>query len=131
MIPMPVTNGSTFSAMWFKSSGAVSTHMSTFSSTVPPNLRYLPQGALGSGWKIVSAIVLNVENDDDGEFVVTDFFSTVYGNGKTERYAINDYYLSLIDYYEILENQPRTPAIASALKRIRSYVDRIGHAKAT
>jgi hypothetical protein len=85
------------------------------------------------GWKIVSSIVVDIERDDDGDFVVTDHFSTVYGNGETESGAVNDYCLSLFDYYEILEGQPRTPAVASALKRIRSYIKPTNakHAKTT
>ena len=85
------------------------------------------------GWRIVSSIVVNLEKDDNGDFVVSDNFSTVYGSGATESGAINDYFLSLIDFYEILEAQPHTPAVASALRRNRSYVKRLNvkHAKTT
>jgi predicted RNase H-like HicB family nuclease len=47
-------------------------------------------------------MAINLEQDDDGTYLATDNFTTVYGQGKTPIDAIKDYWESLGIYYEIL-----------------------------
>src|SRR5438132_780682 len=63
------------------------------------------QGTILPGWELTRPILLKIEQDEDGEFLVTDSFSIVYGNGKTHQKAQRDYCNSLVEYYEILEQQ--------------------------
>jgi len=94
-------------------------------SRVDGCLKYLPAGPIIPGWMIVSPIVIEIEKDDDGEFVVTDRFSTAYGNAASESEAISDYCLSLIDYYEILEGEfSKSIPAAIALMKLLAYVNR-------
>ena len=59
-------------------------------------------GKIGPEWELVRPILLSVEWDEDGECIVTDTFSVVYGNGPTVTKAQQDYCDSLIEYYEAL-----------------------------
>ena len=49
---------------------------------------------------IPEKVLLTFERDEDGEFIVTDDFSVVYGNGKTALLALSDYCVSLEEYLE-------------------------------
>ena len=69
---------------------------------------------------------IGIEWPTADELVVSDRFSTVYGNGPSEAGATEDYCLSLIDYYEILEGQRRESApAAAAFQRLRAYINRV------
>ena len=71
------------------------------------------------GWRIIGQIILTVERDDDGH-LVTDSFSTVYGDGKTLALAVTDYWNSLINYYRILESAGSGDrSTAQAFRRLR------------
>jgi hypothetical protein len=73
-----------------------------------PAVVWLPEGPIADGWETVKPILLNVERDEDGEYIVTDSFSTVYGNGRTASRAKADYCLSLVEYYEFLASVAST-----------------------
>jgi hypothetical protein len=82
-------------------------------------------GAIAPGWQLITPLLIEIERDEDGEFIVSDNFSTVYGNGKTQAKAIKDYCSSLIDYYEILESQANTNGPAALLlNRFRGYLNK-------
>ncbi len=83
------------------------------------------QGRLDAEWELVVPVVLHVEQDEDGEFIATDDFSTVYGNGRTPEEAITDYRQSLISYYEVLESHERdNEPTARLLRRLGRYLRR-------
>lgn len=85
--------------------------------------RYLPCGEIISGWMLASPIIVTIERESNGEHVVSDSFSTMYGVGKSEEKAVGDYCLSLISYYEILEEQAKTNVQAAlALVRLSAYL---------
>ena len=58
---------------------------------------------IAPGWRLIRPVLLSVEEDEDGECIVSDSFSTVYGNGENSKSAVADYCEALIGYYEILE----------------------------
>jgi hypothetical protein len=67
----------------------------------------LRSGEIGTEWELIAPIFLTVERDEDGEYIVTDTFSVVYGNGPTPTKAQEDYCDSLIEYYETLREQSK------------------------
>jgi hypothetical protein len=71
-------------------------------SSVADKRYLLADSEIVPGWTLTQAIVLTVERDEDGEWIVTDSFSTVYGNGGTLEKALNDYCQSLVSYFEFL-----------------------------
>jgi hypothetical protein len=86
---------------------------------------WLPEGPIVPGWETVKPILLNVERDDDGEYIVTDDFSTVYGNGRSATKAKKDYGLSLIEHYEFLASLAGSNVHAAlALARLSRFVRR-------
>lgn len=52
---------------------------------------------------------LLIERDDDGEYIATDSFSTVYGNGPTCADAVRDYRLSRDEYLDFLGRHFQVP----------------------
>ena len=61
----------------------------------------------------------------DGERIVSDSFSTVYGNASNEIKAIRDYFLSLTEYFEILEEAAaHSKPSRDAFRRLRSTIQR-------
>jgi hypothetical protein len=68
-------------------------------------------------------LLVRLEKNEDGSFVVSDEVFVVYGVGDTEREALQDYLVSLVDYYELLaeraiEDDPETQAL---FLRLQSY----------
>jgi hypothetical protein len=86
----------------------------------------VPDGLICDGWKLNCSIRLKIEQDDDGEYVATDSFSVVYGNGKTSEKAAKDYCLSLVEYYEFAAHHAEDN-LASALlfQELGKYVSPI------
>lgn len=72
------------------------------------------------GWQIIGEILLTVEQDEDGTYLATDSFSTVYGEGTTPEHSINDYWESLTNCYEILKaNVASNRQTALVFRRLR------------
>lgn len=46
-------------------------------------------------------VKLKLEQDENGDFIVSDNLFLVYGIGKTEEEAKKDYFISLIEYCQI------------------------------
>jgi predicted RNase H-like HicB family nuclease len=95
------------------------------SSRAPAKSFLLRNGAISSVWELTRPILLTIERDDDGEFVVSDTFSTVYGNGDTRKEALTDYCESLVEYNEFLSEQAKTNEPAAELSlRLSDYLRR-------
>ena len=66
-------------------------------------LRGLTQAELiALGWRITQLLRVNLEQDEDGCYLVSDNVSVVYGIGDTRFEAEQDYIVSLIEYYQLL-----------------------------
>ena len=87
----------------------------------------LPRGAIVPGWRLLKTLMLRIERDEDGSFVVSDDIFALHGDGETRDAAIRDYVQTLIEYHDLLVeraigDQP-TSALLSALKR---YLEKEG-----
>lgn len=78
-----------------------SAYVASLKSTAP-EMMWLPNGQIGPGYMLRKPVLLNIERDDDDECIVTDSFSSVYGNARTINQGVQDYCLSLMDYYDLL-----------------------------
>ena len=63
----------------------------------------LPAGMIAPSWELTHPLTLTVSADEDGWFVVSDDVFHVYGDGETLDNARQDYIVSLIDYYRLVE----------------------------
>lgn len=70
--------------------------------SVSNSVRYL-FGKIYEDWEVLIPISLQVEQNDDNGYIVSDSLFAVYGVGDTLHNAWKDYVISLIEYYEILE----------------------------
>lgn len=77
----------------------------------------------------VPVLTLTVSDEDrDGIFVVTDSFSTVYGEGTTGEAAIEDYVVSLVELFQELEEN--FAVLAPGLKQEYDPISHVlAHAK--
>jgi hypothetical protein len=77
-------------------------------------------GELAPGWRITQPLLLTIDRDEDGYYIVSDDQSAVYGDGDTRVEALKDYIESLIDYYQLLamraESDPPTQALFHRLR---------------
>lgn len=59
-------------------------------------------GKIHPEWKIVQPLAVTIEHSDD-LFIASDEIFGIYGDGDSIQNALEDYKLSLIDYFQILE----------------------------
>ena len=62
----------------------------------------LGPGVLARGWRLIKALVLRIERDEDGRFVASDDIFAIHGDGETRDAAIRDYVQTLIEYFDLL-----------------------------
>jgi hypothetical protein len=72
-------------------------------------------GQIAPGWKVVMPLLVTLEQDEDGSYVVADDQFLVYGHGDTREQAISDYVVSLIDYYQLLSLRAESNQHSQAL----------------
>jgi hypothetical protein len=65
-------------------------------------------GALNSNYTLRKSIILNVVVED-GRIILCDDIFNMYGMGKTIPEALEDYKITLIEYYELNESLPDAP----------------------
>ena len=75
------------------------------------------------GWAVFAPLLVTLEQDDDGYYILSDNLFLVYGEGKTSSEAIRDYTTALIDYYQLIEAKAREEGGLSPtiLKKIQEY----------
>jgi hypothetical protein len=88
---------------------------------VMPVKQFLLLGTIAPGWRLVQPLAIQLEQDEDGCYVVSDKVFAVYGVGDTPLEAQQDYITSLIDYYELLaaraeENDPPSQSLFDHLR---------------
>lgn len=79
-------------------------------------------------YRLKHPVKVNVSDaDQDGTFVVTDDFSTVYGAGSTPESAIRDYSMSLFDEFEDLTEEEELLGLGlqQELAALRLHIIRI------
>ncbi len=93
----------------------------TFSPQIPLWGKILP------GWEISQPLLVTLERETDGYCIVSDEQFAVYGDGDTPSRALQDYIVSLIDYYQILAARAETdPPTRVLFRRLASYLRPIG-----
>lgn len=78
-------------------------------------------GTIKPGWKIIRPLMLTIEQDKNGYYIVSDDDFFVYGYGKTQSLAHQDYIVSLIEYYQLVEKQEDKPTQA-IFNSLQSYL---------
>ncbi len=63
-------------------------------------------------------------NNDDGYYIVSDDLFLVYGEGKDQQAAMEDYLLSLVEFYDIVKEESSHDKFEAAqLKLLDLYID--------
>ncbi len=88
----------------------------------PPTVTLSP-GRIEDGWTLVRPIMLLVEREDDGWYVVSDDMVGVYGDAESLRQAVDQYASGLIDQYQFFLRESRNnPLAIPQLERMRKYL---------
>lgn len=74
-------------------------------------------GSIAPGWFVSQPLRVLIERDEAGDYVVSDSELAVYGVGADRISAMADYKQSLIEYYEIIEEESRAHVPTAALFR--------------
>jgi hypothetical protein len=82
----------------------------------------LLHGPIVSGWQIVKPLFVMLEQDEGGSFIVSDDIFVVYGTGDTGNEALDDYIMSLIDYYELLAERRDDPPTEAQFHILQQYL---------
>jgi len=86
---------------------------------------FLLLGPIAPGWLVGEPLRVVIERDEAGDYVVSDSELAVYGVGADRISAMADYKQSLIEYYEIIEEESRDHAPTAALFRhVRRFITR-------
>ena len=102
-------------------------------SPVPPSalqqvlsssaLQQVLLGGIAHGWLVAEPLLITVELDEDGYYIASDDIFAVYGDGSTANEALQDYIVSLLDYYQLLsaraEDDPPTQVL---FRRLQSFI---------
>ena len=76
---------------------------------------------LPAGWRLLKSILLRVEQDEDGCFVVSDDVFALHGDSESRSAAIRDYAQTLVEYHDLLAERSQgdepTSALLGCLKR--------------
>jgi hypothetical protein len=81
--------------------------MASLTLTARPKTIYFI-GEIAPGWFIRQPLQATIERDEAGEYVISDNELAVYGVGADRESAMADYVESLIEYYELIEEESRT-----------------------
>jgi len=85
----------------------------------------LLSGEIAPGWKIIEPLLVTIEQDEDGSYVVSEDLFAVYGVGDTPSDALRDYTVSLTDYYDLVSAQAKGDGPTQSLfHRLQQYVQK-------
>jgi len=59
-------------------------------------------GKIASNWEVTKPLLVKIEQEEDGSYLVSEDLFAVYGVGDTSYDALQDYITSLIEYYNLL-----------------------------
>lgn len=76
------------------------------------------------GWRLLQPLLIKLEQSEDGMFVVSDYYSVVYGIGDTPNEARSDYGISLTEYYELVSARAGSADEPNSqlLRRLQSFL---------
>ena len=73
-------------------------------------------------WELHNGLIVDIMIDDNGEFIVSDDVFLVYGTGQTQFGAIQDYVVSLVEYYRLVESSLDDPFDQAEFQRLQIYL---------
>jgi hypothetical protein len=78
------------------------------------------------GWRIRQPLMVNFICDEDGSAIISDEVFPIYGTGDTISEAMADYVTSLVELYEIVEQDvaDQVPHTEDELARLAFYLTR-------
>lgn len=80
-------------------------------------------GVIAPGWQMAQPFLVTLEQDEDGSYLISDEEFAVYGDGDTPFEALQDYIISLIDYYELLAVRAKgDPAAEAQFNHLQTYL---------
>jgi len=83
-------------------------------------------GVQKCGWSVEHPIAVTVERDEDGSYIVSDDRFLVYGVGDTQSEAIDDYLVSLVEYFDLIRGEVATnPAAETEYQYLRKVLVRL------
>lgn len=93
------------------------------SPTQSPPAPHFLFGHLVPGWTFKLPYPVQIERDEEGSYVVSDDQFAVYGQGEDHSGAIDDYLISLVEYYEFMEAESAGhPPTASVFRRLERLI---------
>lgn len=105
-IPFPSTATSLFVNLFYSDSSKIDTKSTTNSSPIqlPRKEWILFKENISVEWQIAQPLIVSIEHSN-GLFIVSDNLFGVYGDGDNEYEALEDYKISLIDYYQLIKTR--------------------------
>ena len=113
-----------------------STHRESNQVQEEPEVEIIPSDALPAyfiigeifpGWTLIRPLLLYLEVDPDGGFIVSDATFFVYGSGNSEQKAKTDYVASLVSYAQIVrESSGANSASADLWAFVSLYISEAG-----
>lgn len=80
-------------------------------------------GRISPGWSLKLPLLIRIERDSDGSFIVSDDIFAMHGDGLTLRHAVRDYAASLVEYYHLLSARVASDVHTMALfRRLQRYL---------
>lgn len=79
-------------------------------------------GTIAPGWKLLQPLLVVILPEDNGDYLAYDRFN-VYGYGRTQEEAQQDYITALTEYYQVLADKTDSPTQA-LFQRLQSYLQR-------
>src|SRR5574342_544740 len=79
-------------------------------------------GKISGEFVLVQPLQVNIEQDEDDSYIVSDDVFLVYGDGQTSSDALRDYAASLIKYFQLVEKNAEANEFDKALlSQLESY----------
>lgn len=105
---------------------------STLSSSAIYTIEYLWRpthlflmGEIAPSWMLIRSILVELDQDEDGSYIMSNTQFGIYGCGDTVFEAQQDFIITLIDYYQLLaERAEREPLTRIEFLRLQLYIDR-------
>lgn len=80
-------------------------------------------GKISKDFKIVQPLQINIEEEDDNSYIVSDDIFFVYGDGDNKLSALKEYSESLIEFYQIVGESSTTNEFDKQLyNQLRAYI---------
>lgn len=90
-------------------------------STSSPLSQLILFRRIAPGWELVQRLVLELTQEEDGSYLLSDNEFYLYGQGETLAAAQDDYVAALLEYYALLADKPDPPTQA-VFRRLQLFL---------